>query len=192
MNCSRVMWSGYTRFRGMPGVGSYPGLGSNVNNEWQLVNIGRWIENASGVKSGTINLVRRVDLRCAWTSFLSEEILGCIHRVSLEYASRISAYDTSTWYCLDSLSIPGCLEIYCTGSVSGESRSWQWFSCAIDCKLFNIINSVNIPNSFVTLVSGAPEIDKQQIIGIKVGSSGTHENTDLICRFWNPNSTQPI
>ena len=50
----------------------------------------------------------------------------------------------------------------------------------IDSKLFNIDDSVNIPNSFVTLVPGAPETDKQQGIGIKLGSSGTPENTDLI------------
>jgi hypothetical protein len=154
--------------------------------------MGRWIEFACGVKSETINLDRRVKLRCTWTSFLSEEILGCILRVSLEYTSRVSGYDTSTWYCLDSLSIPGWLKKYGTGSVSWESRSWERFSCAIDCKLLNIDDSVNIPNSFMTLVSGAPEIDTQQGIGITLGSSGTHENTELVCRFRNHNSTYNI
>jgi len=164
MNRSRAMRSGYTRFRDAPGVWSY------VNNEWLLVKIGRWIEYACGVKSETINRERRVILRCAWTSFLSEEILGCMLWVSLQYASHVSGYDTSTRYCFYCLSIPRWFEIYCTGSVSGGSRSWERFSCANDCKLFNIDDSVSISNSFVTLVSGAPEIDNHQAIGIKLGS----------------------
>jgi len=44
----------------------------------------------------------------------------------------------------------------------------------------------------VTLVSAAPEIDKHPIMGIKLGSSGRPENTDLVCRFPNHNSTQTI
>ena len=143
MNRSRAMRSGYTRFRGVPGVGSY------VNNEWLRVKIGRWIEYACGVKSETINLNRRVELRCARSSFLSAEILGWLYRVSLEYASRVSGYDASTRYRLDSLSIHGWLAIYCTGSVSGESRSWERFSCAIDWQWFNIDDSVNIPYSWL-------------------------------------------
>jgi len=152
MSYSRVTRSGYGQFRGVPEVGSYG------NNEWRLVKSGSWIEYACGVKSETINLDRRVDLRCAWISFLSEEILGCILWVCRDYASRVSGYDTSTGYRLDSLSIPGWLEIYCTGSVSGKSRHWLRFSFAIDCKLFNIVDSENIPNSFAILVSGAPRI----------------------------------
>jgi len=124
-----------------------------------------------------------VDLRCAWTSFLSEEILGCILPISLNYASCVSGYNTSTRYRLGSLSIHGLLEIYCTGSIAGGSRSRQRFSCSIDCKLFIIDDSVNIPNSFGTLVSGAPEIYKQHIIGIKLGSSGAPDHTDVICRL---------
>jgi hypothetical protein len=58
MNHSRAMRSGYTWFRGMPGVRSY------VNNEWLQVKIGRYIEYACGVKSEATNLNRRVDLRC--------------------------------------------------------------------------------------------------------------------------------
>jgi len=154
MNHSRVMQSRYAQFRGVPGVGSY------VNNESRLVKIGRWIEHARGVKSGTINLDRRVDLRCAWISFLSEEILGCNLRVSVEYASRVSGYDTPSWYGIDSLSIPRWLEIYCAGSVSGKWRSWYGFSFAIEYKSFNSVDSENIPNSFAILVSCAPEIDK--------------------------------
>jgi len=149
MNHSRVMWSGYAKFRGVRGVGSY------VNNESLLVKIGHWIEYACGVKSETINLNRS-----AWISFLSEEILDCILQVSWEYASRVSGYDTSTWYGIDSLSIPWWLEIYCAGSVSGKSRSWYRFSFGIDCKLFNSVDSENIQNSFAILVSRAPEIDK--------------------------------
>jgi len=186
MNHSRAMWSGYTLFRGMSGVASY------VNNEWLLVKIGRWIEYACGVQSETINRDRRVDFSCAWTSFLSEEILGWILQVSLQHASRVSQYDTSTRYRLDCLSIPAWFDKYCTGSVSGGSRSWERFSCATNCNLFNIDDSVNISNCFVTLVSGAPEIDKQQGIGIKLGSSGAPENTDLVWRFWSHNSTDNI
>jgi hypothetical protein len=44
----------------------------------------------------------------------------------------------------------------------------------------------------MTLVSGAPELDKQQIMGIKRESSGTPEHMDLFCRFWNHSSTQTI
>jgi hypothetical protein len=157
-----------------------------------LVKIGQWIEFVCGIKSKTINLDRRVDLRSAWTSFLSEEILGCILPVSLEYASHVSGYDTSIRYSLHSLAIPGWLEIYCTGSVSGQLRSGEWFPGAINCKLFNISDSGNIPNSFVTLVSGAPEIVKQQGIGIKLQSSGAPQNTDFFYRFRNHNSTENI
>ena len=124
-------------------------VGAYDNNEWRLDKFGRWMEYACGVKSETINLDRRVDLRCAWTSFVSEEMLGWIHRVSLEYASRVSGYDASTRYRVNSLSIPGWLAMYCTGSVSGESRSWERFSCAIDWQLFNIDDSVNIPYSWL-------------------------------------------
>jgi hypothetical protein len=33
-----------------------------------------------------------------------------------------------------------------------------------DCKLFSMIDSVSIPNSFAILVSGAPAIDQKQMI----------------------------
>ena len=69
---SKIIQSGYSRFRGVPGVGSY------VNIECRHVKMSRWIEYACGVKSETITLDRRVDLRCAWTALLSEWILGCI------------------------------------------------------------------------------------------------------------------
>jgi len=92
MNHSRVLGSGYTRFRGVPGVGSY------VINEWWLVETGHWIEYQCGVKSETINLNRRLDLSSAWIWFLSEEIFGCILRVSLKYVSCVFGYDTSTRY----------------------------------------------------------------------------------------------
>jgi len=114
----RVIWSGYTRFRGVPGVGL------DANTEWQFVEIGRWIKYAHSVKSETINLDRRVDLRRARMLFQSEETLGCILRVSLEYASCVFGYDTSTWYRWDTVSIRGWFEIYCAGSVSEKSRSW--------------------------------------------------------------------
>jgi hypothetical protein len=87
------------------------GVGAYDNNEWRLDKFGRWMEYACGVKSETIKLDSRVPLRCAWNSFLSEEMLGCMLRVSLEYASRVSGYDTPTRYRLDSLSIPGWLDI---------------------------------------------------------------------------------
>jgi len=101
MNHSRVMQSGDTWFRGVPGVRSYD------NNEWWLVRIGRGIEYACGVKFETIKLDRMVHLGWAGTSSLSEEIFGCMLRVSLEYPSRVLGYDTSIQYCLDSLSVPG-------------------------------------------------------------------------------------
>jgi hypothetical protein len=44
MNHPRVMWIGYTQLGGVPGVGSH------VNNEWGLFEIGHWIEYVSGVK----------------------------------------------------------------------------------------------------------------------------------------------
>ena len=118
MNRSRVMWSGYIRFRGVSGVGSF------VSNKWWHVEIGRWIEYACSVKSETINLDRRVNKRCSCILFLSEDILGYMLLVILEYASRVLGYNTSTRHRLDSLSIPGSSEIYCAGSVSGKSRSW--------------------------------------------------------------------
>jgi len=157
-----------------------------------IVKISLRIAYVCGVKSGTITLDRRVGPRCAWTSLLSEDILGCIVRVSLEYPSRVLEYDTSIRYRLDSLSNPGWLEIYCTlQDQSQESREVDSNSL-IDSKLFNIVDSENIPNSFVTLVSGAPEIDKQQIIGIKLGGSGAPENTNLIRSLLYHNSTQAI
>jgi hypothetical protein len=115
---SKAMQSGYSWYRGVAGVGSY------VNNECLHVETSLWIEYECGVKSGTITLDRQVNLKYAWISLLSEEILGSILRVSLEYGSRVLGYDTSTQYRLDSLSIPGWLEMYCDGSVSGESRCW--------------------------------------------------------------------
>jgi hypothetical protein len=44
----------------------------------------------------------------------------------------------------------------------------------------------------MTLVSGVAEIDKQHGIVIKLGSSGTPENTDLVSRLWNHNSMDNI
>jgi len=186
MNSSRVMRSRHTRFRGLPWPRSY------VNNVWWLVQIGRLIEYACGVISQTIKLDWIVPWRCAWTSFVSKEILSCILQVSLEYVSCVSAYNTTTRSRWDSLSIPGWLEIYCTGTVSGESRSWPRFSCAIDCQLFNIDDSVNIPNSIATLVSGAPKIDKQEIIGIKLGGLSAPESTYIVHRFRYLHSTRTI
>jgi len=154
MNGSRLMRSVYTWCGGVPGVGSY------VNTEWRLVKIGRRIEYTCGVKSETIKLNRIVYLRCAWTSFLSNEILGCIFQVSLEYARCVEGYHISTGYRIDSHSISGRLQIYYTKSISRESKSWERFSHTMDFKLFNIVDSVNILNCFVTQVSGEPEIDK--------------------------------
>jgi len=45
MNHSRVMQSGYTQIRGVPGVGLH------VNNEWRLLGIGRFTEYACSVIS---------------------------------------------------------------------------------------------------------------------------------------------
>jgi len=59
INDSRVMRSGYARVRGVLAVGSY------INNEWWLIKIGHCIEYACSIKSETINLNRRVDLRYA-------------------------------------------------------------------------------------------------------------------------------
>jgi len=87
------------------------GVGAYDNHEWRLDKSGRWMEYACGFKSETIKLDSRVPLRCAWNSFLSEEMLGSMLRVSLEYASHVSGYDTPTRYRLDSLSIPGWLDI---------------------------------------------------------------------------------
>ena len=159
------------------------GVGAYDNNEWRLVKIGHWTEYACSVKSETIKLNRIVPLRCAWTSFRSEEMLGWILRVSLKYVSSVSGYDTSTRYRLDSLSIPGWLEIFWAGSVSGELRSWKRFSCAIGWKSFNMVDSLNIPNSFVTVVFGAPQIDSHQKIWTKLGGSGESGNTDLVRRY---------
>jgi hypothetical protein len=59
-------------------------------------------------------------------------------------------------------------------------------------KSFNSIAAVNIPNSFVTVVSSTLEIDKNQIISIKLGGSDAPENSDLVCRFRYHISTQTI
>jgi len=128
MNRSKVIRSGYTRFRGVPGVVSY------VNTECLLVEISLSIEYVCSVKSEAIKLDRRVDLRCAWSVFPSKEIFGCILRVILQYASHVVGYDTSTRYRSDSRYIPGWLDLYCAGSVSGKSRCWQRFCSAINCK----------------------------------------------------------
>ena len=72
---------------------------------------------------------------------------------------------------------------YSAGLVSGESKNWQRLSGAVDWKLYNIFDSENISNPFVTLVSGVPEIDKQWIIGIKLSGSGVPENMNLIRRL---------
>ena len=103
---SKAMQSGNSQFRGMPEVGSY------VKYECLHIEMSCWIVYACSVKSETIKLDRIVLLRCAWTSFLSEEMLSCTIRVSLEYASRISGYDTLTRSRLDCLSIPGWLDIW--------------------------------------------------------------------------------
>ena len=87
------------------------GVGAYDNTEWRLVEFGHWMEYTCSVKSGTIKLDSIVPLRCGWTSFLSEEMLSCMLRVSLVCASRVSGYDTSTRYRLDSLSIPGWLDV---------------------------------------------------------------------------------
>ena len=42
---------------------------------------------------------------------------------------------------------------------------------------------MNIPNSNTTPVSGAPEIDKQERIGIKRVYSGAPEKTDPVRRY---------
>jgi len=39
------------------------------------------------------------------------------------------------------------------------------------------------------LVFGGPEINKEQRIGMKLGSSGAAENMDLGCRFQDDKST---
>jgi len=46
-----------------------------------------------------------------------------------------------------------------------------------------MVHSGNITNSVVTVVSDVPEIDKQQITGIKLGDSGKHGNLDIVRRF---------
>jgi hypothetical protein len=44
----------------------------------------------------------------------------------------------------------------------------------------------------VTVVIGVPQIDKQQLIAIKLGGSSTPENMDLVHRFQYHNSTLTI
>jgi len=168
------------------------GGGAYADNEWRLVKIGRWMEYTCGVISETNKLDRIVPLWCTLISFLSEEMLSCILRVSLEYASYISGHDTSTWYHFECLSIPGWLDIFCAGPVPVESRSWQRFSCRIDWKWFNIVDSVNIHNSILIVVSGMPEIDTYQIIWIVLGGSSTPENGSLVRIYRYHNSTQTI
>jgi hypothetical protein len=111
---SKVMQSSYWQFRCVPGVGSY------VNNMCLHVEIRRWLEYECSVISRTITLARRVHLRWAWISLLNEEMFSGIPRVRLESTSRVLEYDRSTQYHIESLSIPGWLEIYGDGSVSGE------------------------------------------------------------------------
>ena len=55
-----------------------------------------------------------------------------------------------------------------------------------------MVDSFNTLNSFVTVVSGAPQIDTHQIISIKLGGSGAPEYTDLVRRYRNHNSTQTV
>jgi len=165
------------------------GVESYVNNDWRLVKIGHWVDYGCGVNSETIKLDRMVPLRCARCELLCEKILGCIVGVSLRYASRSLEYDTSTRYRLDSLCIPAWLKIFCTGSISGGWRCWQRFSCAVDWKSFNNVGSVNITNSVITVASSVPLIVRHYIIGIKLGGSGTPENSDLVSRFRYNNST---
>jgi hypothetical protein len=43
-----------------------------------------------------------------------------------------------------------------------------------------------------TVMSGAPQIDMQEIIGITLGVSGAPENTDLVHRYYYQNSTLTI
>jgi hypothetical protein len=114
----KVMQSGYTWFRCVTGVESY------VNNDRLLVEISHWIEYACGVKYETITLNRKVGRSGALTSFLTEDIFGCVLQVSLEKASGVIGYYISTRYCLDSLGIHGWAHIYCARYVSGESRGW--------------------------------------------------------------------
>jgi len=55
-----------------------------------------------------------------------------------------------------------------------------------------MVYSLNIPNSFMTVVSGAPQIDTHQIICFKLGGSGAPEYTDLVRRYCNHNSTWTV
>jgi hypothetical protein len=100
MNHSKVMPSGYAQFRRVPAVGSC------VNNGSRLVKIGRCIEYAWGVKSETINLDRRVDLRSARGTFMSEELLCYFLWGCFEHMSCVSRYDISTQFDIDSRSNP--------------------------------------------------------------------------------------
>jgi hypothetical protein len=183
---SKIIQSGYTRFSGVPGVGSY------VDTSSLLVDISHWIEYACGVKSDTISLDRRVDLRWAWTSSLSEQRLSCILRISQVYMCGVSGYDTSTRYRLDSHSIPWEFDIYRAESVSGELRCRQRCCCAIGCECLNVVYEVNISNRFAILVSRASGLDKQQIIWIRVGDSCAPDNWNRSRRFRHHNLTRPM
>jgi len=55
-----------------------------------------------------------------------------------------------------------------------------------------MVDVVNIPNSFSILVSGAPAIDKTQIICIPHGGSGGPDDWNLVRRIRYLNSRRII
>jgi len=113
VDCSRVIQSGYTQFSRVPKLGSY------LNNDWQLLEIGLF--NRICMWCWIWDNQTRQDSASEVCLNLKPEQLNTprhILWVILECTSCILQYDISTPYHLDCLSIPGWLQIYCAGSVS--------------------------------------------------------------------------
>jgi hypothetical protein len=47
-----------------------------------------------------------------------------------------------------------------------------------------MVDQVNIPNCFMTPVSGVREIDNHRTFGINLGHSGAPETSDPVHRVW--------
>jgi hypothetical protein len=55
-----------------------------------------------------------------------------------------------------------------------------------------MVTSLSIPNPFVTVVSGAPQVATHQTISIKLGGLGAPEKSDLVRRYRKHNVTRTI
>jgi len=106
---------------------------------------------------------------------MSLVILSCIFFHWMWKLQALSPHTTLECFIAQTIVILQQDWMFSVGSVSMRDEKCQWFAGAMDYNSFHIVNSLNILNSFLTPVSGAPDIWQLWIIWFIINDSSKPE-----------------